>query len=254
MGKIFIDTEIFGKKWFRVLPPEYKTFWFYLLARSDRAGLWEPDLDLAEFQIGVKIDPDKALEIFGQHIIVLDDGKWWLTTFCAFQYGELRESCNPHRDVIRRLDERGLRDWKPEPEPDPEPTPEPEPKPEKKKAKAKKTKDTDKANEIRDLWNENLKTIGKRKINDAKSATVKWINRRLKEHNADKLTRCVNRYWQEFQAKGTDPKYIYKVTNFFGEAAKYEIYLPDEWEPDTTGADRKETATTDIDYSNPLDY
>ena len=58
MAKRFIETDIWKKKWFRKLPTNVKLFYFYILTNCDHAGMYDVDLELAEFQIGMDIDKD----------------------------------------------------------------------------------------------------------------------------------------------------------------------------------------------------
>ena len=57
--------------------------------------------------IGDKIE-SKDLDLFGDRLEVLSDGKIWITGFVSFQYGELSEQCKPHLAVIKRLKATGL--------------------------------------------------------------------------------------------------------------------------------------------------
>jgi len=43
-------------------------------------------------------------------IIKLEDGVYWLERFCAFQYGELSETCRPHKKYIQMLKSSNLFD------------------------------------------------------------------------------------------------------------------------------------------------
>ena len=49
------------------------------------------------------------MQVLGDHIQTINDGKWYLNKFVSFQYGELNENCNPHKSVIRTLKKYKLR-------------------------------------------------------------------------------------------------------------------------------------------------
>lgn len=67
-------------------------------------------------------------------------------------------------------------------------------------------------------------------MNDSPRQTLKWIERRHGEGNDWLvLQRCADRYFDECEAMGTEARYLYKITNFFGEAAHYERYLANDW-------------------------
>ena len=55
MAKRFVDSDIFKKRWWRKLPPRMKLFYFYMLTQCDHAGMYDFDLELAEFQIGMPV-------------------------------------------------------------------------------------------------------------------------------------------------------------------------------------------------------
>jgi hypothetical protein len=101
MSKRFVDTAIWEKPWFRKLDPRLKLFWIFLSSRADCAGVWEPDFDLASFMIGSKVTAEDAVQ-FGDRVTIMDNGKWWLNSFCRFQYGPLNNS-SVHKSIIKRL-------------------------------------------------------------------------------------------------------------------------------------------------------
>ena len=103
MSKRFVDTSLWGKKWYRTMPPRMKLFYFYLLTNCDHAGMYDVDLDLAEFQIGMEVkqkDIDKHLK---EHIEVVKEDKWFIKKFPDFQYGELNPNVKAHASVIKIL-------------------------------------------------------------------------------------------------------------------------------------------------------
>jgi hypothetical protein len=108
VAKRFTSTEKWKKKWIRELKPEHKLFWFYLLDNCDHAGIWEVDIDLASFQIGVDLDEQEVLAAFNRKIVQFKDGKWFVPKFIEYQYGELNEKVNAHKSVIKILQKYGL--------------------------------------------------------------------------------------------------------------------------------------------------
>jgi len=80
-----------------------KLFYFYLLTNCDHAGMYDVDLELAEFQIGMEVkqkDIDKHLK---EHIDVIKEDKWWVKSFPTFQYGDLNPNVKAHASVIKIL-------------------------------------------------------------------------------------------------------------------------------------------------------
>ena len=108
MAKRFTETLKWKKKWIRELGPEMKLFWFYLLDNCDHAGIWEVDIELAAFQIGIELDESEILNTFNRKIVPFKPGKWFVPKFIVYQYGELNESNRAHLSVIKILTKYGL--------------------------------------------------------------------------------------------------------------------------------------------------
>ena len=103
MAKRFIDTDMWSKKWIRLLDPKLKLFWVYLLSRCNHAGIYEVDLELASFQLKLELDEKEILNSFNGIIKPIDNDKWFIPKFIEFQYGPLNEKVNAHRSVINIL-------------------------------------------------------------------------------------------------------------------------------------------------------
>ena len=92
MSKRFVDTNIWNKKWFRELMPINKCALLYLLGKCDNVGVWDVDVEAAEFMIGEKINWDSLIKKSNGNIKILNEKKWYLIDFCSFQYGFLDEN------------------------------------------------------------------------------------------------------------------------------------------------------------------
>jgi hypothetical protein len=108
VAKRFTETGKWKKKWIRELSPEMKLFWFYLLDNCDHAGIWEVDIELAAFQIGIELDESIILNTFNRKIVPFKPGKWFIPKFIDYQYGELNKSNRAHLSVIKILTKYGL--------------------------------------------------------------------------------------------------------------------------------------------------
>lgn len=106
--KRFTETEKWRDTWFRKLPARSKLAFYYLVENCDCAGVWQADYELATFSIGEEVDWNKVLEDMGARVIVLGDGKWYLTRFIEFQYGPLSEGCKPHLKILSVLRSHGI--------------------------------------------------------------------------------------------------------------------------------------------------
>ena len=106
--KRFCDTELSDKEWFMDLSCRLKCAVRYLFDKCDSAGVWVPNYKLASTYVGEPFTEDEILSVdsgdqfqkFGEKILVKG--------FIEFQYGELSEKCNPHRNIIKKLVKHGL--------------------------------------------------------------------------------------------------------------------------------------------------
>ena len=108
MAKRFTESDLWKKEWFTELSPEEKCAYFYIKDNCDCVGVWDVHKNLADFLIKDKINWDDFLHKCNGNIEVLKNGKWFLVDFCSFQYGELTESCPPHRKYISVLKKHNL--------------------------------------------------------------------------------------------------------------------------------------------------
>jgi len=101
--KRFTETDKWKDPWFRRLDGRLKLLWFWLCDQCDNAGIIDPDMELAAFQIGVAVSELDLLSFEGR-IKQIANGKWMLTKFIPFQYGDLSEACPAHKPVFRSLE------------------------------------------------------------------------------------------------------------------------------------------------------
>ena len=105
--KRFTETQKWEDPWFRKLKPELKLLWQWLCDRCDNAGIIEPDVELASFQIGYPY-PINTLSEFGERLVNLPCGKWFLPKFIDFQYGKLSTDCKAHNPIFISLEKHGI--------------------------------------------------------------------------------------------------------------------------------------------------
>jgi len=79
------------------------------LSKCDCVGVWIPNKPQVEYLIGA-FDFESFPDRCNGNIVILPDGKWWLVDFCDYQYGELTETCKPHKKYIALLRKYGLYD------------------------------------------------------------------------------------------------------------------------------------------------
>lgn len=106
--KRFTETEKWRDPWFRRLSPAMKLGYLYLLDTVDNAGVCDLDPDLANFQVGCVVEWDQLAQEMGDRLQELNNGKWHLRKFTAFQFGELQPECRPHQQVIRLIKAHGI--------------------------------------------------------------------------------------------------------------------------------------------------
>lgn len=96
MAKRDRDTGIWKDPFYRSLPPLYKCFWDFINDDCDNSGVWGCDFRVASMVIGKRIDPEKAAILFGDRILVSEDGhRWWIKTFIPQVLGFEVDSLNP---------------------------------------------------------------------------------------------------------------------------------------------------------------
>lgn len=108
MKKRFTDCDKWAKQWFRRMPPAYKCAWQYLLDHCDPAGVIRVDEELAEFQIGSKIEWEDFYSVCTDRIARLADGKILIVGFVEFQYGFLSPDCQAHKPVFESIRRHGI--------------------------------------------------------------------------------------------------------------------------------------------------
>lgn len=113
MAKRFINSEIFDSDWYLGLSAEAKSFWFYLLLKCDHAGIWTVSMKKFQFVTGNSStnldDLVREINSYGEHIIKLDNGKYFLPGFIPFQYGnKLNMNNNAHKGVIKSINMNGV--------------------------------------------------------------------------------------------------------------------------------------------------
>jgi len=110
MAKRFTDTELWQKEWFLRLPDLQRCLFLYIKDNCDCAGVYEANFLMLEFIFHQKITKEDILKIneTKKQIEFLEGNKFFLTDFCQFQYGELKNSCKPHLKVIETLKKHNL--------------------------------------------------------------------------------------------------------------------------------------------------
>lgn len=100
--KRFTDTGKWNDPWFRSLSPTTKLLWSWLVDHCDNAGVIDPDIMLASFQIGDKVE-EKHLTELGDRLQRLPSGKLWIPKYIRFQFGELTSGSQVHCSVIKLI-------------------------------------------------------------------------------------------------------------------------------------------------------
>lgn len=106
--KRFTDTDKWRDSWFAGLDSDTKLAVIYIYDACDNAGVFDPNLRLADFCIGKAIDWKGVREAMGDRLKVLPSGKWLLTGFVLFQFGNLSPDSKPHQSVMRLIQNHGI--------------------------------------------------------------------------------------------------------------------------------------------------
>jgi len=112
MAKRFTDTEKWNEDWFLDLPTTHKLFWDYICDNCNHAGIFKPNKRIFELLIGEKINSDnffKSLNTGKDRIIILPNGRWYITGFIKFQYGEtLNPNNRVHNSILKILNQNDI--------------------------------------------------------------------------------------------------------------------------------------------------
>jgi hypothetical protein len=99
-------TDKWNDPWFRRLSPVLKCFWLFVLDNCDLAGVWKVDMEVANFFIGGSLTEEIVLDAMPGRFMKIDETRWHVTKFIAFQQGDhLNPKNNAHLGIIRRLEE-----------------------------------------------------------------------------------------------------------------------------------------------------
>ena len=126
MAKRLTDSEKWKKSFIKKLSVEAKLFWVYLLDSCNHAGIWDVDIDLANFLLGTQLTEEKIVEEIKEKIVIFDDGKkWFIPSFIEFQQPSgLNDKNNAHRSIISILKKYNLLSYLTEPLSSPSAAPE----------------------------------------------------------------------------------------------------------------------------------
>jgi len=109
--KRFTDTEKWRNPWFRKLSLKYKLFWIFLCDNCDNAGIWEEDLETVSYFLKEDFKKEETLSEINngkERIKILGNGKWFIADFIPFQYPNLGNKSNLHRNVSLLLKKYGV--------------------------------------------------------------------------------------------------------------------------------------------------
>ena len=106
--KRFTDSAIWDKLWFMRLSATEKAAFMYILSKCDCIGIWDINDILLAACTGYKGDMKTLAKKTNNNIEMFGKDKIWLPGFCSFQYGDLKETCPPHRKYISELKKRSL--------------------------------------------------------------------------------------------------------------------------------------------------
>ena len=103
MAKRFIDPDIWKKqRWFRVLKPDYKLSFLYIISQCDHAGIWnidcsdliedtgiEEDFDIDHFLglCNIEFNKKTGKKNFKERLRLLPNGYIWVTQYIQWQCG-----------------------------------------------------------------------------------------------------------------------------------------------------------------------
>jgi len=106
MAKRFVETEIWHNEDFFEATSEQKLLALYLVTNCNYIGIFKKPMRLISMEIGFTVTKEMILN----NPIKVEEinGKFWLSSFCDFQYGNLKETCKPHKRYIEELKKEGI--------------------------------------------------------------------------------------------------------------------------------------------------
>jgi len=112
MAKRFTSTMKWNEDWYLDLSLANKLFWIYICDNSDHAGVFKPNKRVFELLVGSTINIKDFLEVANRdknRIMVLANGRWYLTGFIEFQYGpKLNPNNRVHKSILKVLNENDI--------------------------------------------------------------------------------------------------------------------------------------------------
>lgn len=95
MANRFTDTKKWDEDWYCSLGGEYQHLWNYICDYADNAGVWRPNKIGYERSTGFKVNLDSFLKKVNgdkQRIMVLDNGRWFISGFIKYQWFTKQDS------------------------------------------------------------------------------------------------------------------------------------------------------------------
>jgi len=112
MAKRFTETMKWNEDWYLDLSLADKLFWIYVCDNCDHAGIFKPNKRMFELLIGHEINVESFLDnvnLNKSRICVLGNGRWFLTGFIEFQYGnKLNPNNRVHKSILKILNENDI--------------------------------------------------------------------------------------------------------------------------------------------------
>ena len=112
MAKRFTETMKWNEDWYLDLSLADKLFWIYVCDNCDHAGIFKPNKRMFELLIGNEINVQSFLDnvnLNKPRICVLGNGRWFLTGFIEFQYGnKLNPNNRVHKSILKLLNENDI--------------------------------------------------------------------------------------------------------------------------------------------------
>ena len=109
MAKRFFDSSIWDSDDFISASPEMKLLFHFVIQKCDNIGIYKVSHKIASFLCGFSVDSAAILRIPCE-IEELENGVFWVPKFIYHQYGELSETCKPHKRYMDDLKKMGLFD------------------------------------------------------------------------------------------------------------------------------------------------
>lgn len=111
MAKRFIDSDLLEKDFFSEINNDMRMLYIYAITKCNHAGILSFNKKVVKAYLGYEVKDDELLKFNTankERFVKLKGNKWFIPDFIDFQYGELKNTNNAHKSVIKILNQNSI--------------------------------------------------------------------------------------------------------------------------------------------------